>query len=123
MPNTLTKSGEQWDWPNVWAPMQYILIYGLENLNDSRASALAYKWAERWVQSNFVAFNDTGAMYEKYVATEFGASGSGGEYEVQKGFGWSNGVILDLLNRYGATLKSAGPRTNFIVKVPSPHYL
>lgn len=122
VPNTLYHSGEQWDYPNVWAPMQYILIFGLENLNDERASALAYKWAERWVRSNYVAFRDTGAMYEKYVATEFGVSGSGGEYEVQKGFGWSNGVILDLLSRYGVTLQS-GWKTNFIVKNPPTHYL
>lgn len=122
VPNTLYLSGEQWDFPNVWAPMQYIMIFGLENLNDARASSLAYKWAERWVRSNYVAFRDTGAMFEKYVATEFGVSGGGGEYEVQKGFGWSNGVVLEILNRYGATLKS-GWKTNFIVKNPSTHYL
>lgn len=83
VPNTLYNSGEQWDFPNVWAPMQYILIYGLENLNDERASSLAFRWAERWVQSNYVAFRDTDAMYEKYIATEFGVSGGGGEYEVR----------------------------------------
>lgn len=121
VPNTLYHSGEQWDYPNVWAPMQYILIYGLENLNDDRASSLAQKWAERWVQSNYVAFRDTGAMYEKYIATDFGASGGGGEYEVQKGFGWSNGAILDLLDRYGATMKSPGWKQNFIDKFPSEH--
>jgi alpha,alpha-trehalase len=118
VPNTLYQSGEQWDFPNVWAPMQHILIIGLENLNDARTSEIAHRWAERWVQSNFVTFTDTGAMYEKYVATEFGASGGGGEYEVQKGFGWSNGAILDLLDRYGSTLKAPGLRTNYIVKLP-----
>lgn len=119
VPNTLYQSGEQWDFPNVWAPMQYILIYGLENLQDERASSLAYRWAERWVQSNYVAFRETGAMYEKYVATEFGVSGGGGEYEVQKGFGWSNGAVLDFLDRYGPTLTSPGGITNFISKRPS----
>jgi alpha,alpha-trehalase len=118
VPNTLYQSGEQWDFPNVWAPMQYILIYGLENLNDERASALAFRWAERWVQSNYVAFRDTGAMFEKYVATDFGASGSGGEYEVQKGFGWSNGAVLDLLDRYGPSLTAPGLKTNSIVQLP-----
>lgn len=123
IPNTLEHSGEQWDFPNVWAPMQYLMIYSLESLQDNRARALAYKWAEKWVQSNYVAFRDTGAMYEKYIATEFGASGGGGEYEVQKGFGWSNGVVLDLLNRYGATLKSPGWHSNLIEKLPPKHYL
>lgn len=121
VPNTLYQSGEQWDFPNVWAPMQYILIFGLENLKDERASLLAQRWAQRWVQSNYIAFRETSAMYEKYVATEFGVSGSGGEYEVQKGFGWSNGAVLDLLNRYGPTLTSPGSKQNFILKFPSKH--
>lgn len=108
MPNTLNPSGEQWDFPNVWSPMQYLLIYGLENLKTTKTSDLAYKWAERWVRSNFAAFNDTRAMYEKYIATEFGVSGGGGEYEVQTGFGWSNGVILDLLDRYSDKLHATG---------------
>lgn len=75
MPNTLYQTGEQWDFPNVWSIMQYILIYGLENLQDADASSLAFKWAQRWVQSNYAAFKETGAMYEKYFATEFGTSG------------------------------------------------
>lgn len=116
VPNTLYHSGEQWDFPNAWAPMQYLLILGLENLKDERASSLAFKWAERWVQSNYVAFSETNAMYEKYVATEFGVSGGGGEYEVQKGFGWSNGVVLDLLDRYGPTMTSPGANKNDIDK-------
>lgn len=110
IPTTLSHTGEQWDFPNCWAPMQHILVYGLENLNDARASATAYKLAQRWVQSNYVSFRDTGAMFEKYIATEFGGTGSGGEYEVQTGFGWTNGVILDFLNRYGASLKSGWER-------------
>jgi len=31
-------------------------------------------------------------------------AGGGGEYEVQVGFGWTNGVVLDLLRRYGSRL-------------------
>jgi alpha,alpha-trehalase len=85
VPNSLFNTGEQWDMPNVWAPMQHFLIVGLENLNNTNASALALKWAERWIQSNYVVFQKTGAMYEKYIATEFGVAGGGGEYEVQKG--------------------------------------
>jgi alpha,alpha-trehalase len=41
------------------------------------------------------------------LATEAGGHGGGGEYDIQKGFGWSNGVVLDLLNRYGAQLTTA----------------
>lgn len=117
VPNSLYQTGEQWDFPNVWAPMQYLVIFSLENLKDERTSALAFKWAERWIRSNFVAFNETGAMYEKYTAIEFGVPGGGGEYQVQTGFGWSNGAVLDMLEKYAAQLNS-GDRTNEIIKIP-----
>ncbi|XP_055705281.1 trehalase isoform X4 [Phlebotomus papatasi] len=108
VPNTLQRTGEQWDYPNVWAPMQYMLIAGLDNLNDQRAKDLARSWATRWVHSNFIAFNETHSMFEKYDAEELGGHGSGGEYEVQLGFGWSNGVIVELLDKYGNILSAPG---------------
>lgn len=40
----------------------------------------------------------------QYDATVSGGYGGGGEYEVQLGFGWSNGLILDLLDKYGDRL-------------------
>jgi len=41
-------------------------------------------------------------MWEKYnVIGSTPDLGSGGEYDVQAGFGWTNGVILDLLTTYG----------------------
>lgn len=43
-------------------------------------------------------------MFEKYNV-EDSLLGHGGEYEVQEGFGWTNGVILDLLITYGDRLK------------------
>lgn len=67
VPNTLLHTGEQWDWPNVWPPMQHILVVGLDNLEDERTKAMAYNWAERWVQSNYMAYKETDAMYEKVM--------------------------------------------------------
>ena len=46
------------------------------------------------------------------MATELGGHGGGGEYEVQMGFGWTNGVILDLLDHYGHVLSSSGSYSN-----------
>ncbi|XP_037944957.1 trehalase isoform X1 [Teleopsis dalmanni] len=104
VPNTLYHTGEQWDFPNVWPPMQYILIEGLKNLDTPEAKNLSTSWAERWVKSNFEAYRETRNMFEKYDAEHFGGHGGGGEYEVQKGFGWSNGVILELLAKHGRQL-------------------
>ncbi|KAM7345157.1 trehalase isoform 5-T9 [Cochliomyia hominivorax] len=104
VPNTLEHTGEQWDFPNVWPPMQYLLIEGLENLGTDEAKTVSSKWAHRWVKSNFKAYAETRAMFEKYNAEIFGGHGGGGEYGVQKGFGWTNGVIIELLNKYGGEI-------------------
>ncbi|XP_075166680.1 trehalase isoform X1 [Haematobia irritans] len=101
VPNTLYNTGEQWDFPNVWPPMQYILVKGLENLGTEESKELSKRWGYRWVQSNFKAYRDTQAMFEKYDARVIGGHGGGGEYDIQKGFGWTNGVIIEFLNNYG----------------------
>ncbi|KAJ8665424.1 hypothetical protein QAD02_007086, partial [Eretmocerus hayati] len=104
IPTTLEHSGEQWDYPNAWPPLQYFMIMSLDNTGDPWAKRLAYEMSQRWVRSNYKAFNETNSMYEKYDATVSGGHGGGGEYEVQLGFGWSNGLIIDLLDKYGDRL-------------------
>ena len=104
IPTTLEHSGEQWDYPNAWPPLQYFVIMSLDNTNDPWAQRLAYEMSQRWVRSNYKAFNETNSMFEKYDATVSGGYGGGGEYEVQLGFGWSNGLILDLLDKYADRL-------------------
>lgn len=104
LPTSTSHSGEQWDYPNAWPPLQHMVIMGLDSTGDLDAQKLAFEMAKRWVQSNYKAFNTTSAMFEKYDATRVGTGGGGGEYEVQFGFGWSNGVIMELLNKYGDRL-------------------
>ncbi|CAK9805141.1 unnamed protein product [Anthophora quadrimaculata] len=104
IPTTLEHSGEQWDYPNAWPPLQYFVVMALNNTDDPWAQRLAYEISQRWVRSNYKAFNETHSMFEKYDATVSGGHGGGGEYEVQLGFGWSNGVIMDLLDKYGDRL-------------------
>ena len=87
----------QWDSPNAWAPIQQILIEGLYALNTKTAADLAAQLTCAWVHTNFVAWTNAHIMYEKYNALVVGAGGGGGEYGVQSGFGWTNGVILSLL--------------------------
>ena len=36
---------------------------------------------------------------------EPGSPGGGGEYSVQKGFGWTNAVVLMLIDKYADTIK------------------
>lgn len=43
-------------------------------------------------------------MFFQYDVTLLGQTGAGGEYDAQAGFGWTNGVVLQLLDRYGRDL-------------------
>ncbi|KAK8854633.1 hypothetical protein IAR55_003372 [Kwoniella newhampshirensis] len=46
----------------------------------------------------------TGVMFEKFNATDTDAAGGGGEYTVQVGFGWTNGVVLWAAGHFGQYL-------------------
>ncbi|XP_069362655.1 trehalase-like isoform X1 [Maniola hyperantus] len=107
IPTTFEHSGEQWDYPNAWPPLQYMVVMGLDNTRNEQAMRLASEMATKWVRSNFEVWKQKKAMLEKYDATIFGGFGGGGEYVVQKGFGWTNGVVMALLNLYGDTLYAA----------------
>ncbi|XP_035793158.1 trehalase-like isoform X1 [Anopheles albimanus] len=107
VPNTLQNTNEQWDFPNVWAPMQHMLVMGLDSLDSKEAKELAFQWGQRWVRGNYIAYNKTRAMFEKYDAQELGGHGGGGEYDVQTGFGWTNGAAMDLMNKYGDRMTTA----------------
>lgn len=50
------------------------------------------------------SINNTGNMFEKFNITDVDSSGSGGEYTVQAGFGWTNGVVLWIASNYGQEL-------------------
>jgi alpha,alpha-trehalase len=94
---TFNRSGQQWDSPNAWAPLQYMAIDGLNKYNQN---ILARSIAETWIRTNIRVFGDTGKLMEKYNVLDTDAKAGGGEYPLQDGFGWTNGVLLNLLNHY-----------------------
>lgn len=91
---TLTTTKEQWDAPNAWAPLQYISIAGLRNYGYNK---LADTISMRWINLNISVFKSTGKLMEKYNVVETDSKGGGGEYPLQDGFGWTNGVLLKLM--------------------------
>jgi alpha,alpha-trehalase len=98
---TLNRTGQQWDAPNGWAPLQWIAVAGLERYG---AGDLAKTISERWVATVDAFYRRTGKVIEKYDVEQPGAGG-GGEYAVQDGFGWTNGVVSAMMTRYGITTK------------------
>lgn len=99
-PTSLNESGQQWDFPNAWPPLQHMLITGLAQSQNEEVQIGAFHIAEKWIRTNYESWKVTKHMFEKFNVTVQGASGGGGEYDIQKGFGWTNGVVLDLLHRY-----------------------
>ncbi len=93
--STLT-TGQQWDAPNGWAPLQWIAVRGLRSSGEG---ALAATIACRWLVNVATAYHSSGRLVEKYNVVNPGG-GSGGEYPLQDGFGWTNGVTLRLMAVY-----------------------
>jgi alpha,alpha-trehalase len=77
-----------------------MMVQGLEKTELPEAKTLAFQLAEKRIQSAYLNFLKKGHMYEKYDATSMSKVGGGGEYEIQLGFGWTNGVVLDFIDMY-----------------------
>lgn len=93
---TAVTTGEQWDAPNGWAPLTWIAIKGLRDYGQDE---LAQTIAQRWIAKNIDVYRATGKLVEKYDVTNHAAAG-GGEYPLQDGFGWTNGVLRKLIVMY-----------------------
>lgn len=93
--STLTVTGQQWDRPNGWAPLQWVAVEGLARNGHE---ALARDVSRRWLATVDRVYRSTGKMLEKYDVEE-AKPGGGGEYPTQDGFGWTNGVTSALLER------------------------
>ncbi len=102
---TNIRSGQQWDAPNGWAPLEWMAIEGVRRYGGVD---IANKARDRWLALNRHTYQTTGRMMEKYDVVDLNRLAGGGEYATQDGFGWTNGVALAL---------SAQART----VAPAPH--
>lgn len=92
---TNIESGEQWDAPNAWAPLQWICYKAMKNY---KYEELASKIKKNWCENVENIYKKTGKMMEKYNALQISTIAGGGEYPNQDGFGWTNGVYIKLTN-------------------------
>jgi alpha,alpha-trehalase len=100
---TLT-TAQQWDAPNGWAPLQWVGVSGLNRYDHNR---LAEAVACRWLQSVRRVYAQSGKLVEKYDVVDSERMGGGGEYPLQDGFGWTNGVTRKLMALYPADAVAA----------------
>jgi alpha,alpha-trehalase len=98
---TVNNSGQQWDAPNGWAPLNWMTTWGFDRCGQQ---ALAKEIANRWVKLNASVYNRTGKLLEKYNVVDTHLESGGGEYPTQDGFGWTNGVLLAMVKKYGIQL-------------------
>ena len=113
----VVSSSQQWDFPNSWAPLEYFLDKMYENLlketttTENQLLAGEIRKAhlhsvQRWIRATYCGWLRNGSFFEKYDVRHSGKSGFGGEYTVQDGFGWTNGVILYFLEKHGSWLQA-----------------
>ncbi|WP_260958713.1 alpha,alpha-trehalase TreA [Pseudomonas citri] len=101
---TQVSSGQQWDEPNGWAPLQWVAVEGLDRYQQT---ALAQQIGSRFLQQVQNLYCKEDKLVEKYDLSGQGNGGGGGEYELQDGFGWTNGVTLRLMKRLGTLAPKA----------------
>ncbi|WP_437888642.1 alpha,alpha-trehalase [Phytobacter sp. V91] len=92
---TTVNSGQQWDAPNGWAPLQWVATAGLKNY-DQQKLAMDVTW--RFLSNVQHTWDREKKLVEKYDVSTTGTGGGGGEYPLQDGFGWTNGVTLSMLD-------------------------
>jgi alpha,alpha-trehalase len=109
---TLTPTGQQWDAPNGWAPLEWLSMEGVRSYGRADLADAA---RERWLALNRRTFLSTGKMTEKYDVIDLNRPAGGGEYPTQDGFGWSNGVALAL----SAQARKALPPQRTPTPIPS----
>lgn len=87
----------QWAYPNGWAPLQLLVIRGLERYgyhDDARRIAL------KWLRTNLDWFNVNHVFLEKYNVVSPDEPPVRGVYPSQTGFGWTNAVFERLCQEY-----------------------
>lgn len=79
----------QWDYPNIWAPIQYIAYTACKNYGYD---ALADKIAETYLKLLDDSFAETGNLWEKYNGLDGKVANA--DYNAPKMMGWTAGIYL-----------------------------
>lgn len=80
----------QWDYPNGWACLQYIVVMGLIKYGYSDD---AKRIAGKYIELVDKIFEETGNLWEKYNVTD-GSINVTNEYDMPAMLGWTAGVYL-----------------------------
>jgi alpha,alpha-trehalase len=104
--STLVETDQQWDGSNGWAPLQY---WGAEAMDAHGFADEAMEIRTRWLATCDRGFETSGVLMEKYNVSQPGSAGTGGEYAVQEGFGWTNGVYVAFAEQVAQATQATVP--------------
>jgi alpha,alpha-trehalase len=84
------RAGRQWAYPNGWAPLQWIVVEGLDRYGfHEEATAVRRAWCDNCA----AVFAATGVLWEKYNVAHTETRAEDGLYRSVPGFGWTNAVF------------------------------
>lgn len=98
---TNVRTEQQWDFDSAWAPLVCLWVDGLYEHGGCDGWRLAQSLGSNFLAVVVMGLDGTGNIWEKYCTSERGACSRGGEYECQKGFGWTNGTVLHFALKLG----------------------
>jgi len=98
IPTSLVATGNQWDFSEAWAPVQHFASWGFQN---SQQANLSIQTDSGWLSAVDIGFAKTGTIIEKYSAINptQDVQVTSGYSKPQVGFGWTNGVYVEALQR------------------------
>jgi alpha,alpha-trehalase len=96
-------TGHQWNWPNGWAPDQEEGQNALLKTFELTGNNIWKMWADvakvRWVNHHALIYQQLGRIAEKCnVVSADPLSVQNGEYSLQFGFFWTNGILRKFLS-------------------------
>lgn len=63
----ITNSTQQWDFPNVWAPLQWFPVFAWANSSSKTLRDAARSIAQKWVTTTYVGWERNTTMFEKVL--------------------------------------------------------
>ncbi|OGE18797.1 hypothetical protein A2871_01840 [Candidatus Daviesbacteria bacterium RIFCSPHIGHO2_01_FULL_41_23] len=80
---------KQWDYPNIWPPLEYLTVMGLLNYGYSKE---AIRIMQKSVKAHAALFRKYKTFFEK-INGETGDKPNDFHYPTQTGFGWTNAIF------------------------------